>query len=274
MVHPQSPIPNVDSQHCPVRKKNGQLRVCMDFRVLNSTYPKDDFPLPITEIMVDVTTGHETLSFMDGSSGYNQIRMALANEKMTAFRTPKGYIATRPIISGRLAKWAIMLQQYDIIYVPQKAIKGQVLADFLADHLIPLDWKLSEDLPDVKFSSQKSRGWAKAIALREAKKENVVDFIRTHIIYQYGIPHRIVTDNGRQFSNTLMDRLCEKFKFKQYKSSRYNNAANGLAEAFKKILCNLLKKIISKSKRDWQEKIGEALWACHTIHRTPTRITP
>ncbi|KAM1658314.1 hypothetical protein ACFXTN_042495 [Malus domestica] len=40
--------------------------------------------------MVDATTGHEALSFMDGSSGYNQIRMALEDEKLTAFRTPKG----------------------------------------------------------------------------------------------------------------------------------------------------------------------------------------
>ncbi|KAA0051157.1 uncharacterized protein E5676_scaffold863G001200 [Cucumis melo var. makuwa] len=60
-----------------VRKKNGQLRVCVDFRDLNNACPKDDFPLPITEIMVDATTRHEALSFMDGSSGYNQIRIAL-----------------------------------------------------------------------------------------------------------------------------------------------------------------------------------------------------
>ncbi|KAM0980052.1 hypothetical protein ACFX14_015828 [Malus domestica] len=51
---------------------------------------EDDFPLPIIEIMVDATTGHEALSFMDGSSGYNQIRMALEDEELTAFRTPKG----------------------------------------------------------------------------------------------------------------------------------------------------------------------------------------
>ncbi|KAA0057706.1 uncharacterized protein E5676_scaffold970G00470 [Cucumis melo var. makuwa] len=100
--------------------------------------------------------------------------------------------------------------------------------------------------------------WAEAIPLREAKKENVVNFIRTHIIYRYGIPHRIVTDNVRQFSNSMIDKLCEKFKFKQYKSSMYNAAANGLAEAFNKTLRNLLKKIVSKSKRDWQERIGEA----------------
>ncbi|KAL0411689.1 UNVERIFIED_CONTAM: Transposon Tf2-12 polyprotein [Sesamum latifolium] len=74
----------------PVRKKNGQIRVCVDFRNLNNACPKDDFPLPIAELMIDATTGHEALSFMDGSSGYNQIRMAPADEELTVFRTPKG----------------------------------------------------------------------------------------------------------------------------------------------------------------------------------------
>ena len=74
----------------PVKKKNGQIRVCVDFRDLNSACPNDDFPLPITKVMVDATTGHEALSFMDGSSGYNQIRMNPKDEELTAFRTPKG----------------------------------------------------------------------------------------------------------------------------------------------------------------------------------------
>ncbi|XP_075483743.1 uncharacterized protein LOC142523894 [Primulina tabacum] len=52
----------------PVRKKNGQLRICVEFRDLNEACPKDDFPLPITELMIDATMGHEALSFMDGSS--------------------------------------------------------------------------------------------------------------------------------------------------------------------------------------------------------------
>ncbi|KAM2547431.1 hypothetical protein TB1_018740 [Malus domestica] len=51
---------------------------------------EDDFPLPIIEIIVEATTGHGALSFMDGSSGYNQILMALEDEELTAFRTPKG----------------------------------------------------------------------------------------------------------------------------------------------------------------------------------------
>ncbi|XP_017973021.1 PREDICTED: uncharacterized protein LOC108661358 [Theobroma cacao] len=314
-----------------VRKKNGQIRVYVDFRDLNYACSKDDFPLPLTEIMVDATTGHEALSFMDGSSGYNQIRMDPKDEELTTFRTPKGiycykvmpfglknagatyqramqkifddmlhrnvecyaddlvvkskkrvdhledlhqvferlrryqlrmnplkcafgvslgkflgfivchrgieidqskidaiikmpepsnlhelksfqgrlvyirrfisnlavlrapipgrplilyivaqerflgallaqqndegkesalyylsrilndplkYLMSKLVLSGRLAKWALLLQEFDITYIPQKAVKGQALSDFLADYLIPDDWKFSEDLPD------------------------------------------------------------------------------------------------------------------------------
>ncbi|KAL0310137.1 UNVERIFIED_CONTAM: Transposon Tf2-12 polyprotein [Sesamum angustifolium] len=74
----------------PARKKNGQIQVFVDFRNLNNACPKDNFPLPIAELIIDATTGHEALSFMDGSSGYNQIRMAPTDKELTAFRTPKG----------------------------------------------------------------------------------------------------------------------------------------------------------------------------------------
>lgn len=74
----------------PVKKKNGQIRVCVNFRDLNKACPKDDFPLLLTEQMVDATTEYEALSFMDGYSGYNQILMAEEDKLHTSFRTPKG----------------------------------------------------------------------------------------------------------------------------------------------------------------------------------------
>ncbi|KAL0419233.1 UNVERIFIED_CONTAM: hypothetical protein Sradi_1336800 [Sesamum radiatum] len=116
--------------------------------------------------------------------------------------------------------------------------------------------------------------WAEAVPLKEVKKENVADFIRTHIIYRHGVPRYIITDNGKPFCNSLIDKLCQKFVFKKRNSSMYYAAANGLAEAFIKILCNLLKKVVAKSKRDWHERIGEALWAYRTTVRTPTQATP
>ena len=54
----------------------------------------------------------------------------------------------------------------------------------------------------------------------------------------------------------------------------YNAPTNGLAKAFNKTLCNLLKKVVGKSKRDWHERVEEALWVYHTTYRTPTQATP
>jgi len=59
-----------------VRKKNSQLCVCVDFRDLNDACPKDDFSLPVTELMIDSTIGNKALSFIDCTAWYNQIQVA------------------------------------------------------------------------------------------------------------------------------------------------------------------------------------------------------
>jgi len=89
--------------------------------------------------------------------------------------------------------------------------------------------------------------WAEVIVLKEVNKENVVDLIRTHIIYRYGVPWYVISDNGKPFFNKLMTTLCEKFKFAQHKSLMYHAPTNDLTEAFNKTLCNLLKKVVVKS---------------------------
>ncbi|KAK4407891.1 hypothetical protein Sango_0370100 [Sesamum angolense] len=91
--------------------------------------------------------------------------------------------------------------------------------------------------------------WVEAVPLKEVKKENVA-FICTHIIYHYRVPRYIITDNGKPFCNSLIDKLCQKFGFKQRNSSMYYAVANGLAKAFNKNLCNLLKIVVVESKRD------------------------
>src|SRR3954471_5840413 len=60
----------------PVIKKNGSLRVYIDFRDLNAATPKDEYLMPVSEILVDSAAGLEYLSMLDGYSGYNQIFIA------------------------------------------------------------------------------------------------------------------------------------------------------------------------------------------------------
>jgi hypothetical protein len=57
----------------PIEKK--KLRVCIDFRDLNKATPKDEYPMPIADFLVNSSSRHRVLSFLDGNAGYNQIFM-------------------------------------------------------------------------------------------------------------------------------------------------------------------------------------------------------
>ncbi|KAL5562369.1 hypothetical protein UlMin_032116 [Ulmus minor] len=140
-----------------VKKANGNWRVCVDFTDLNRACPKDSFPLPRIDQLVDATAGHELLSFMDAYSGYNQIRMHEEDREHTAFLTNQGLYCYKVMpfglknagatyqrlvnkmsknqigktmefplkqvfqkleASGRLAKWSIELDEFDIQFKP------------------------------------------------------------------------------------------------------------------------------------------------------------
>ena len=69
----------------PIPKNDGKVRMCVDFRDLNKACPKDDFPLPHIDVLMDNTTSSTLMSFMDGFLGYNQIKMALKDVTKTTF---------------------------------------------------------------------------------------------------------------------------------------------------------------------------------------------
>ena len=58
-----------------VLKMNGKIWICIGYRDLNTFCPKEEFPLLITDVLIDNTCGFERMSFMDGFLGYNQIKM-------------------------------------------------------------------------------------------------------------------------------------------------------------------------------------------------------
>ena len=76
------------------------MRVCIDFRDFNKASPKDDFPLPHIDMLVDSTTGHSMFSFMDGFFGYSQILMALENMMTTSFITEWDTYCYRVMLFG------------------------------------------------------------------------------------------------------------------------------------------------------------------------------
>ncbi|KAL0440126.1 UNVERIFIED_CONTAM: Transposon Tf2-12 polyprotein [Sesamum latifolium] len=178
----------------PVRKKNGQIRVCVDFRDLNNACPKDDFPLPIAELMIDATTGHKALSFMDGSSGYNQICMAPADEELTAFRTPKGIYCYKVMPFGLKNAGATyqramqrifddMLHKNVECYVDDLVVKSKKREDHLYDlrkvfeHLRRYQLKMNPSKCSFGVTSEKFLGFIvrqRVIEIEQAKIDAIL----------------------------------------------------------------------------------------------------
>ena len=70
-----------------VKKKSGKWRVCVNFTDLNKACPKDPFPMPQIDQLVDATVGHPWINFLDAFSRYHQIPLALDDQEKTAFVT-------------------------------------------------------------------------------------------------------------------------------------------------------------------------------------------
>ena len=103
--------------------------------------------------------------------------------------------------------------------------------------------------------------WAEAAPLIEVQTFNVVNFIKHYVIHRFGVPRGIIHDNGPLFASQLFYQFCDKYQIQNVASIAYNPAANGLVEAFNKMIIKLLKKFISSSKRDWNKKLNQCLWA-------------
>ena len=73
-----------------VKEASEKWRMCVDFTNINKACPKDSYPLPRVEVLVDSTARHQLLSFIDAFSSYNQIRMHEDNQEKTSFVTSQG----------------------------------------------------------------------------------------------------------------------------------------------------------------------------------------
>ncbi|XP_074374486.1 uncharacterized protein LOC141714889 [Apium graveolens] len=127
-----------------VKKSNGKWRMCIDYSDVNRACPKDFYPLPNIDQLIDATAGNELLSFMDAFSGYNQIKMDSHDWKQTAFITHRGVFGYKVMSFGLINAGATFQQTMDkifssqigrnmLIYVDDMITKSKATSDHVTD---------------------------------------------------------------------------------------------------------------------------------------------
>ena len=112
-----------------VKKPNGKWRMCVDFTDLNRACPKDSYPLPRIDTLVDSTARHELLSFMDAFLGYNQIKMKEEGQEKTSFVTSQGLFCYKVMSFGLKKAGATYQRLMNKMFVHQLGRNVQVYVD-------------------------------------------------------------------------------------------------------------------------------------------------
>jgi hypothetical protein len=139
-----------------VEKKNtGKIRICVDFRNLNRATPKDEYLIPVVDLLIDSASGNKVISFLDGNAGYNQIFMAKEDVSKTVFRCP-GFVG--------LFEWVVMnfgLKNADATY--QRAMNLifhdllRILMEVYIDDVVVKSVGFEEHMTDLKLSLERMK---------------------------------------------------------------------------------------------------------------------
>jgi hypothetical protein len=116
--------------------------------------------------------------------------------------------------------------------------------------------------------------WVEAVPLKNMTHREVIDFVLHHIIYQFGIPQTLTTEQGASFMSQRFKEFAVSLKIKLINSSPYYAQSNGQVEASNKIIISLIKKKIEGKPRRWHEVLAKSLWAHKTSNHGTIKVTP
>jgi hypothetical protein len=135
------------SNMVPMERNTGKILVCIDFCNLNKATSKDEYPMPIVDMLINNASGHRVISFLDGNASYNQIFIAKEDMPKTAFRCP-GFIA--------LFEWVVMtfgLKNANATY-PRAMMLRIILEIYIDDVIIKSD-NMDGHLADLRLALER-----------------------------------------------------------------------------------------------------------------------
>ncbi|MFS8034865.1 putative nucleotidyltransferase, Ribonuclease H [Helianthus anomalus] len=115
--------------------------------------------------------------------------------------------------------------------------------------------------------------WVEAQALPTNDARVVVRFLKK-LFTRFGTPRAIISDRGTHFCNAVMEKAWERYGVTNRLSTAYHPQTSGQVENANRGVKRILEKTVGKSRKDWSDKLDDALWAFRTAYKTPLGTTP
>jgi hypothetical protein len=167
----------------PVKKKSGEIRLCVDFQNLNKVSLKDNYPLPKMDYILQKVVGSQKILMLDDFSGYNQIMVHLGDREKTTFTTPWGTFMYEKMPFGIMIVGETFQRAMDIAFVDEK---DKFIMIYLDDIIVFLD---SDDqhLEHLRKVFQKCRKFGISLNLKKSNFGMQEGKLLGHIISKEGI---------------------------------------------------------------------------------------
>ncbi|CAM8877464.1 unnamed protein product [Rhodiola kirilowii] len=116
--------------------------------------------------------------------------------------------------------------------------------------------------------------WVEAKSTRCDDAKNVVDFLRTNIFCRYGVPKAIISDQETHFCNRMMAATMKQYHVHHRTSTAYHLQMNGQTEISNREIKGILEKMVKPTRKDWSQRLDDALLAYRTAYKTPIGTSP
>ncbi|XP_050890543.1 uncharacterized protein LOC127095949 [Lathyrus oleraceus] len=115
--------------------------------------------------------------------------------------------------------------------------------------------------------------WIEAIASPTNDTRVVIKLFKNNIFPRFGVPRLVISDGGSYFISRIFDKLLDKYGVKHRVETPYHPQTSGQVEVSNREITQILEKTVSISRKDWSQKLKEALWAYRTAYKTPIGTT-